>query len=83
MAPLRDYVDLFDHTAQQIRDNSTRLKLDGGGYEWRHTIITGQTDTVTVTLSPRITSNVLSVLSVSRILHFLSHTRIYLFPIPP
>jgi len=41
MAPLRDYVDLFDSTAQQIRDNATRIKLDDGGYEWRHTIITG------------------------------------------
>jgi len=41
MAPLRDYVDLFDSTAQQIRDNATRIKLDDGGYEWRHSIITG------------------------------------------
>jgi len=55
MAPLRDYVDLFDSTAQQIRDNATRNKLDDGGYEWRHTIITGtltHTQTHLNTLTP-------------------------------
>jgi len=45
MATLRDYVDLFDSAAQQIKDNTTRTALEEGGYEFRHTRITGQPDT--------------------------------------
>jgi len=41
-ATLRDYVDLFDSAAQQIKDNTTRTPLEEGGYEFRHTRITGQ-----------------------------------------
>jgi len=42
MASLRDYVDLFDSAAQQIRDNTTRVPLEDGGDEFRHTRLTGQ-----------------------------------------
>jgi len=41
MAPLRDYVDLFDFAALKIQENITRLRRQEGGYEFRHTRITG------------------------------------------